>query len=240
MIKNTGKISALILAIAASGCAVTNTDQNNSISVDQQTQVIYDVKPGDRLSDIALRITGDANNWHTIAQRNGIADPRTLKAYEAIIIPNELLENLVQINPDSEPEPYVKAVHFAGNRQTTLPVTTGRSVSVVYGNSTTKPQIMPASVYQVDIDRSFDLQPFVGTFSGNGPLRYDSEAPQIKVVGSYYPMGIYAQPANYARLVSRVAPGTLFELDSVVNDWYKILTEEGVGYIRRSDGALIQ
>ena len=240
MIKNTGKISALLLAIAVSGCAVTNTGQGNGISVEQNTQVIYDVKPGDRLSNIALRLTGDASNWQTIAQRNGIADPRTLKAGDAIIIPNELLDKLFQINRDSDRQPAVDAVQVAGNRRTTFPVTTGNGVSVVYGNSTTKPQIMPASVYQVDINRSFDLQPFIRTFSGNGPQRFDSAAPQIRVVGTYYPKGIYAQPANYARLVSRVPPGTVFELDSLVNDWFKILTDEGVGYIRQSDGALIQ
>ena len=242
MIKNTGKLSALLLAIAVSGCAVTNTAQDNGISVEQHPQVTYDVKPGDRLSDIALRLTGDASNWQTIAQRNGIANPKTLKAGDALIIPNELLDNLVQINRDSARQPAAKAVHVASNRRTTtLPVTTGNGVSVAHGYYIAKPQIMPASLFRVNINRSFDLKPFdAKVFSGKGPLRYDSEAPQIRVVGTYYPKGVYAQPANYARMVGRVAPGTVFELDRIVNEWYKILTDEGEAYIRQTDGALIQ
>ena len=241
MIKNTGKLAALLLAIAVSGCAVTNTVQDDGISVEQRPQVIYDVKPGDRLSEIALRLTGDASNWQTIAQHNGITDPRTLKAGDALVIPNELLDNLVQINRDLDSQPAVDAVQVAGNRRTTIPVTIGNGVSVARGYYVAKPQIMPASLFRVDINRSFDLAPFdAKVFSGSGPKRYDSPAPQIQVVGTYYPKGVYAQPANYARLVSRVPPGTVFQLESIVNDWYKILTDTGVAYIRQSDSALIQ
>jgi hypothetical protein len=64
-------------------------------------------------------------------------------------------------------------------------------------------------------------------------------AVKVQVVGTYYPKGIYRQPANYSTLVMRAAPGTLFDVEYLANDWYKIVTKNGIGYLREDDGKVV-
>ena len=58
----------------------------------------------------------------------------------------------------------------------------------------------------------------------------------IKVIGTYFPKVVYRSPELDAKLLMRVAPGTKLPLEKMVNGWYRVNTEEGVGFIRSEDG----
>ena len=47
----------------------------------------YVVQKGDTLYSIARRFYGSGNNWKTIAELNGISDPRKLRVGQELILP---------------------------------------------------------------------------------------------------------------------------------------------------------
>jgi LysM repeat protein len=51
------------------------------------TQVIHTVAKGDTLAALAQRYLGDASKWRVIAEANGIADARSLKIGQPLVIP---------------------------------------------------------------------------------------------------------------------------------------------------------
>ena len=53
----------------------------------------YLIRPGDTLSSIAARMTGNALNWKAIAAANNIADPNVIYAGVSIVIPDNLLSS---------------------------------------------------------------------------------------------------------------------------------------------------
>jgi len=99
--------------------------------------------------------------------------------------------------------------------------------------------VAPVVVTPIENNRSFDLNPIDSQSLAGSSGNYEGSSRQIKVVGSYYPKGIYSEPAAYSKLMMRVAPGTQFLLEQQVNDWYKIKTAKGTGFIRTSDAELL-
>lgn len=61
----------------------------------------------------------------------------------------------------------------------------------------------------------------------------------IRIVGSYYPKGVYAEPSTSADLLMRVAPGTEFVLERSIDGWYRVSIESGAGYIRDGDARIV-
>lgn len=229
----------ILLACGLTSCATTSNNTVADINTAVKQDIAYQVVSGDRLGGIAERFTGRFDNWEAIAAYNGITDPRTMAAGETIKIPASLVKpatsnHFVQASTSSVRE--TSAV--ASTSGSPISVTTGNGVSVA--RTIQADEIAAISVFPVKVNRSFELNPIDVTLTQSPAERtYDSAAPQIKVIGTYYPKGIYAEPANYSRLISRAAPGTLFPLESEVNTWFKIMTEQGVGYIRQSDSALV-
>ncbi len=227
-----------LIALAATGCATTNptTSAPEAAHVAPESYT-YQVKPGDRLSDIALSITGNIADWKSIASFNGIDDPRSLAAGDTLVIPNDLLPESLS----HKAKTHDSVAQVAANTRSPLSVPTGNSVSVARTTKVSNEQI---AVFPVSVNRSFNLQPIVKRSDKQGisasNSQYDSLPPTVTVLGTYYPIGVYAEPANYSQLVKRVAPGTQFQLHSEVNDWYKIVTEDGYGYIRQSDSVFEQ
>lgn len=58
----------------------------------------------------------------------------------------------------------------------------------------------------------------------------------IKVIGSYFPKVVYRSPYLDAKLLMRVAPGTVLPLEKLDDGWYRVSTDKGVGYLRTIDG----
>lgn len=231
----------VLLTFGLTGCATTGTKPTADTNAVAGWEISYQVLPGDRLGGIAERFTGRFDNWKAIAEANDITDPRTLAAGQTITIPGSLVKSAKSTTTEQDSDSSVReSSAVASNSRSPISVTTGNGVSIARGRNTAIDENAVIAVFPVEVNRSFDLQPLDTPLAQNRTERsYDSAAPQIKVIGTYYPKGIYAEPANYARLIRRAAPGTLFPLESEVNTWYKIMTEEGVGYIRQSDSALI-
>ncbi len=189
----------------------------------------YTVQGGDRLSDIALEYTGDSSNWRDIAAFNNISDPRKMRVGSILEIPTDLIPGY-EIARSTVPEPQAATV---------LPPVT--SLTVAHSSDPaqllSKEELAPVVVTPIDTNRNFNLEPLDENAIGTGS--YSGAKRQVKVVGSYFPKGIYSEPAAYSTLLMRVTPGAHFSLEQQVNDWYKIDTEKGIGYIRIADAELL-
>ena len=230
MQKNTCLSIVLSLTvILGAGCA-TPLIQTNADAVDAPapSEVQHIIAPGDRLSDIALKYTGKVGQWKAIAAYNNITDPRTLRIGDSVTIPSAMMPGH----------------NKADDNAIDLPKNTGAGANVATGalalqtTRDTEPDAAGVKVAPVTSNRTFQLERMDESDIGNTQTQ-GVTPPRVKVIGTYYPKGVYQQPASYSRLMMRVAPGTVFELDREVNDWYKVMTNEGVGYLRAIDGKLI-
>lgn len=70
------KFRVLVTASASQG---SGTAASAGRVDERPAQSTYVVKKGDTLWDIACRFYGDGTKWGTIAQKNGVADPRKLQ-----------------------------------------------------------------------------------------------------------------------------------------------------------------
>jgi len=238
---STASIALAVLMLGV-GCAAPAPRGDASPEVFEDVgdiaDVSYTVQRGDRLGDIAREFTGDVSLWEEIAASNGIVDPRSLRAGSVLLIPAELIPGHAERS-----EPVAVRDPMPARR-----VPTDAPAAVTPGLAVR--QAAPVELSPVDVNRRFELSPIderatpAGSGDGRG-ARLDFpgiDAPggrQVKVIGSYFPKGIYAQPATYSKLLMRVAPGTLFELDAEVGDWYGVVTSEGVGYLRDGDGRVV-
>lgn len=224
--RTRGGLVAALLATSSllTACAGTAPMRGDSASED----LVYTVMQGDRLGEIARETTGNADHWRAIAAVNGIDDPRTLRAGAALVIPARLL-------PSDSP---------ALARQVTLAqVDVNRRFELTpLDGSHTRVARLPATKPVRVTEKADPASAVVVTRITATEKRRESAVTMrdgqsgIRVVGSYFPKGIYAQPASYSRLMMRVAPGTVFPLERTVGDWYEVRTAEGVGYLRDIDG----
>lgn len=245
------------VSLVMSGCASTGRQSTDPSEQLPARDVLYTVQPGDRLGDIALEFTGDVGRWEDIAAANGIDDPRGLHVGTVIEIPAALIPAIDAPIGEGDNDTSTGSGTPNGARQAT---SVGAQVDPERAEP--KPVLTP-----VDVNRRFELSPLdepqgrtssgqrqtrdIARNTKNTAVRVTriepvSETvtatdgrPRVRVLGSYFPKGIYAQPASYSRLMMRVAPGTLFTLERRVGDWYGIVTDQGIGYLRDIDGKVL-
>lgn len=233
----------LTLALAACGGTPVRGDIENINSSAPATDVPYEVvedynsgvirytvQRGDSLGDISREYTGTSSNWREIAELNGIDNPRQLREGMILEIPTGLI-------------PGYEAPSTTTSTTTSLPIAETQAQNVAQTSALAvrrdnTAEVAPVVVTPINTNRDFELNPIqAGT---NQPQSFAGVGQQIKVIGSYYPKGIYTEPAPYSRLIMRVAPGSKFSVTDEVNGWYKIDTQSGTGYIRTSDAEIIQ
>ncbi len=227
--------TALVLLITLGACA-SNSQPTQAPEPEVYepvvSSILYKVQPNDRLGDIAQEFTGNSANWRIIAEHNNITDPKRLKVGTVLEIPASIL-------PQSKRSNTIKAVSANTNsKSNTTSLASNATLAVKQNNTAANSEVL---ITPVQTNRSFELNPIeteTQTSVKRGSASSDNER-YIKVVGTYYPKGIYAQPAAHSKLLLRVAPGTQFILDRQVNDWFKIVTDNGSGYIRMSDAKLL-
>lgn len=233
-LKRVALTSSLVLLQA---CATSPLEPMVSTPTPQELMTISDIqhriKPHERLGDIAIQYTGSAANWDNIANYNGISNPRHLRIGAIITIPGSLLspglqQNLAATGTQNELQQVAAA----------RPNTTTLASNTLAVKRTLSRRASDAVLEPVKTNKTFKLNPIK---KSKLIAQAHSQAPlaQVKIVGTYYPKGIYQQPANYSALVMRAAPGTLFELEYLANDWYKIITPNGIGYLREDDGKVV-
>ncbi|MFK7893821.1 MAG: LysM peptidoglycan-binding domain-containing protein [Granulosicoccus sp.] len=244
--KKTTKIyhwaSICLAALVIQGCATLDpSGKGTANSVDRS--VMYTVKSGESLSVIAQNITGSASHWEAIAEHNAITDPRALKAGDTLEIPGDLMAQVYDISAATTLGD-IQGTHSVAQASkpslNTLTPALSTTMGVQRANDGNNWPAQTVQLHAVSVNRSFNLVPYDAN-SNDRPVsaRYVSEPPAVRVIGTYFPKGIYEEPANYSRLMMRVTPGTVFELDSKVNDWYKIVTEQGTGYVRAADAEIV-
>ena len=91
----------------------------------------------------------------------------------------------------------------------------------------------------VNVNRTFHLRAITESEFDAPTPRTMPAASKVQIVGSYYPKGIYREPANYSSLMMRAAPGEVFEVEYLANNWYKIMTNDGIGFLRADDGKVV-
>jgi len=234
------KLTALIAALAGflvlQGCS--SAPKKAEISAPgakdlNDVDIMHRVKPHERLGDISIHYTGTSRNWQRIADYNGISDPRLLRMGTVIAIPNSLL---------IEPQLQKQAVE-ATNKELQLVAASRSSVATTPNNTLAIKRRAPEKSSDVVLEpvktnRAFKLSPITEAKSA-GLTQSKSSAMKVQVVGTYFPKGIYQQPANHSPMILRAAPGTLFEFEYLVNSWYKIVTKNGIGYLREDDGKVV-
>ncbi len=245
MKKSTSIVSVSIiglLLISLQGCALTSNG-NQSQAIDDATAydtiVEHMIEPGDRLVDLSSRYTGERSLWGAIAAYNNITDPRALRIGDIVAIPYALIPDDMrtdELQLATRPlTQNTESVDVAStNSAPSKPSVTPTNSLALKRETTTSPDVI---VQPVVTNKTFDLNPI-----DQSELRHSnkaSEAATVRVVGTYYPKGVYQQPASYSTLIMRVAPGTVFELEREVNDWYKVITADGVGYLRAVDGVVV-
>jgi len=224
--------SALLLLQA---CATVPTETSLTASSQQSdsSEILHRVKPNERLGAIASRYTGSAANWLSIARYNGITNPNGLRAGSMIVIPNSLAlpqNRKSDTNTANEQETRAANVYRSNKTSNTTNTSAKKRSSRQKSNEVV--------LAPVKTNRSFNLNPITKPNLVNQSYsKYPAH--KLQIVGSYTPKGIYRQPANYSTLVMRAAPGTFFEVEYLANDWYKIITENGVGYLREDDGKIV-
>lgn len=189
--------------------------------------ISYTIQRGDRLADIALEFTGLSSNWREIANYNNIANPRSLSVGAVLDIPTHLIPGYQRPTP----APIIQAQPVL-----TAPVAQTSSLGVRRNQPT---NVAPVVVTPINTNRNFDLNP-IDSSTQTQSRSYAGGGAQVKVSGSYYPKSVYAGPDYASKMIQRVSPGTLFVLESQVNEWYKIQTNAGTGYIRTSDAAIVE
>jgi len=230
MHKNTSSSIVIGLAVFLSAaCATPQLEQDSDVEkAAAQADIRHIIAPGDRLSDIALKYTGKVSQWEAIAAYNNITDPRTLRIGDSVTIPSSMIPGSDRLSDET--------VKLAKNTNSSANVATG--TLALQRTRDVEDETTDVKVEPVSINRTFELERMdesdIGTTHTAGV-----SPPKIRVIGTYYPKGVYQQPASYSKLMMRVAPGTVFELDREVNDWYKVITSEGAGYLRNIDGKLI-
>jgi len=222
-------VAVLSIAALLPACATTSDDHFPSMPTSQAPDIMHKVRPHDSLGDIAYEYTQDASNWEILAQHNNIANSRQLRLGSQIAIPAYLIEQATQ---------YGQAESFGKIPQTQLIRVNTSASATPRAAVEPKRQQNEVIVKPVSSNKSFSMSPIDTTVSQQNTVS-KTPAAKVKVLGSYYPKGIYRQPANYSTLIMRVAPGTLFDLEYLANDWYKIKTADGSAYLRADDGKVI-
>lgn len=233
-------VGVCLLSLAIQSCA-TLQQAGTSGPTDTDQHVIYVVKQGDSLSDISLKLTGEVSNWQSIAKYNEISDPKKLAAGDSLKIPHDLLAKIYTIGAKSN-------LHDIQIKDSVAAASApSRAAAPAIGTTTMAMQrtldrnFGEVTVHAVSVNRSFDLVPFDQMSVANTKsFSFASRAPSVRVIGTYFPKGVYEEPANYSKLIMRVTPGTLFEFDREVNGWYKVVTDQGVGYLRSADAVLVE
>lgn len=92
------------------------------------TQVIHTVVRGDTLGALAQRYLGDPSKWRVIADANGVADPRSLKVGQPLVIPGAApsaqRQEPTEVPSGAPPEATADTSKPESNRSNTIPETT--------------------------------------------------------------------------------------------------------------------
>ena len=240
--------AALAASLALGACALSANRPPTEPEPDLRV-VRYSVERGDRLSLIAREFTGDMALWRTIADLNGIDDPRKLAV-------GQLLEIPVALIPEDDREARLAASVPLGvddadtdNAATRLARLRERTVADAAATPPSAPAVPqgpdpeagralrvaaePVVVSAVRSREAFELSPLDAADAAATGSR------AVQVTGGYTPKGVYESPAAQSRVLMRLTPGTVLPLERSVDGWSRVATSAGPGYVRAADARVV-
>lgn len=252
----------LLLAISACGQNQTRP-QLQGLEANKPISVKYKVQRGDNLAKIAQKLTGDPENWAAIATINNITQPKTMSIGMILEIPDYLFPEMAQTqssssngkkrvldNPAEVPVVILESVAVEAQSVTTeRKPTRSRKEWIFQASSLPGKLEIPAVVHRAVANRTFNIERIQASETTNTAATHTAptvstaadgaDAKMIRVIGTYYPKGIYSQPSYTSVLLMRVAPGTQLKLEKSFGEWLQIRTDKGSGYIRKIDAEVI-
>jgi len=253
--RHTSKMLKLLLwgtvVLAISACGSTQ-ERKDSTPASETSSLSYQVQSGDSLALIAQRLTGHSENWDEIASVNGVSNPKSLQVGMILLIPEYLIPEMAASNaneslPSAETDSDYSRAEVA-TEQTPLETPLPRKITPrrdwVFQASSLPGRVQaPVVVHRAQANRIFDVErisvvdaPATSAVSSS-PKRKLNQS--IRVIGTYYPKGIYSKPSYTSKLLMRVAPGTKMKLEESLGDWLQIRTNKGSGYIRSIDAEVL-
>ena len=189
----------ITLAIQVTGCALTQKSESEEVVI--EGPVYYTVEQDDRLSDIAYALTGSIDNWVVIAEYNDVKDARKIRTGDVLEIPVDLIH---ASRSNQQSDSGVLAINTVGSNQA-LSANSGRLVKSIASikKRLTKSPNTPDKLSNVDGDvevvlRPVDINRKFQLNETNIDFVPDSAAVEtnakIRIVGTYFPKGVYAQP----------------------------------------------
>jgi len=156
-------LAIMLLAFVQYGCATTPGSASDATALQTSAtnapeHLMYQVKPGDSLTLIARRITGNQEHWKDIAAANTIDNPRRLAAGSLVRIPAHLIPNLGTLYNSSPAQRQLQSVSLTPSRST-MPATTDRGAGIRVSRATVEEDIAPITLTPVNINRQFVLEP---------------------------------------------------------------------------------
>jgi len=222
-------LAPLALACLTSACATIPAPSQEAVDNNTPTvpdDLIYTVASGDLLSTIALTFTGEIDNWPIIAAASGITDPKKMRVGQQLTIPGTLLG-------DSEITESAEAT--TSQQIAPKPEALARAPEPQAGADTpAESELTVVELTKAYPNKQFDLIPLID------PLAPAStRADYVRVNGSYFPKVVYEAPQLNAKLLMRVAPGTTLPIEKLDDQWYRVRTDQGSGFLRIEDGEQI-
>jgi len=203
---------------------LVDNSQGLDVEVDDYTTVA-DTTAGES-ADSKIKITDIANDESKVAANSALT--AAIGATVSGPVENELGD--VAAAQSANP----KRNNAADSQAATSPQTESLALTTDANKVTQPVEEAPVVLAAVTPVERFVLRPIKDVETGV----IDGE-PTVRVVGTYYPKGIYAEPATYADLLVRVAPGTLFPYEAEIDGWYEVVYEDGSGFIRITDAELV-
>lgn len=236
----TAWILTAIMLLQLQSCA-TFSDQSVIVSDRVPGSIVvlpYRVQRGDTLATISRRLTGSMNNWPEIAEFNALDNPGSLQAGEVLMVPSKLLLNSARVDASLiEYQPVTSAVATSPEPVTaTTTMTTASSVGTDFQPRSLPGRVQePVEVEAVDINRDFRI---LRTYQETRETE-QGQLGLLEIAGESEFRNVYVQPFNHSPLLMRVETGMTFRIEQVLDNWYRISTERGAGYVRSRDTILL-
>ncbi len=232
-----------MLVIQITGCASMHKFEPEAAAV--EGPVYYTVEQDDRIIDIAYALTGSTDNWVVIAEYNDVRDARKIRTGDVLEIPISLIR---ASGSNQQSDSGILAINTLGSEKEVNSVsgTLSKSITSIKERLTrTRNASDKLSSFETDVDvvltpvninRQFQLSKTDIDFAPDTSAV--TPTAKIQVVGTYFPKGIYEQPTESAKLISRVAPGVIFDLDASLDGWFRVAFKAGHAYLRAIDGKI--
>ena len=235
--------------IVLADAAAAETDATPAAVIDPTINAIaLKVDAGETLWDMAKRTTGDATNWKTIAEHNGLTekDIGRIRYGQEIYVPMDLAKTELGGNNLIVAKAALPVDNAADDSAADAEATDNLvAATATQPAAGSKEEAVDASATLVAsasnlMDETKDIKIVEATYQSNETLQVEPAAGEaidsvIMVSGTYYPKAVYNEADFSSSLLMRVSPGTEMTVSRAMGPWYEVQTEFGIGYMHSRD-----